>query len=111
VGYATVGVYFNNDGPGPVTFAVDWDSLTSAWSTRAGGPLPYGTFTPVSATPTGSVLFSDGGWAGEFAVGDDFIGCTAFQIPEGTSKANVQLRLSFFRDGVRYSVPVNVHFR
>ena len=93
------GIYFSNDGPGPITF------LSPAWSTKATGPIAAGS---VPLTPGGSVFFSDGGWGGTFGEGVDLRGCISFgAAPKGTA----HMDLSFMRGSTVYTVRVNVHFR
>lgn len=55
-GQVAVGVYFNNDGSGPVTFA------NPAWSTYLGQTIPPGAWTEIPLTPDGSISFSDSFW-------------------------------------------------
>jgi hypothetical protein len=102
---APVGIYFSNDGPGPVTFA------TPSWATKA-GPIPRETWTQVELTPRGTVLVNDNGWSGTFADGSDFLGCLHFRsdgssVPKGT----LHLDLHLVRGDAARVVRVNVHFR
>lgn len=102
-----VGIYFKNNGPGPITF----DS--PSWSVR-GSSIPTARATIIPLTPGRSqATFNDLGWSGPFGEGVDFLGCTAFSnvtlARPRQKQATAHLDLSFFRGSTRYTVRVNVH--
>lgn len=102
-----VGIYFKNNGPGPIDFDAP------SWSVR-GSSIPTARATIVPLTPGRSqATFNDLGWSGPFGDGVDILGCTAFSSVSFArprqKQATAHLDLSFFRGSTRYTVRVNVH--
>ncbi len=122
-----IGVYFNNLGPGAITYFWDKPSGEGSWSVfgnqlatafngLAGQDLDRGAvYTSIALTPRGSKAdFSDLGWGGTFEEGIDFIGCTKFKEFTLHKKrgATAHMDVSFFREGEEklHTVRVNIHF-
>lgn len=103
-----VGIYFLNTGAGSITFS------DPAWSVK-GEIIPKYITTTIPLTPTDSTsIFWDKGWGGTFDEDEDFLGCVNFtevMTSRPGGKATAHLDLSFTRDGIVFTVRVNVHFR
>ena len=104
----SVGVYFKNNGPGPISFADP-----SSWSEK-GTTIPRATSTIIPLTPKGSTAtFNDNFWSGTFGEGVDILGCTNLSnvSVKTDQQGTAHLDLSFYRGATLYKVRVNVHAR
>ncbi len=99
-----VGVYFKNNGPGPITFADP-----SSWSVK-GTTIPRAASTSIALTPKGSTAtFNDLYWSGTFGEDVEILGCTDLSnvSVKTDQQGTAHLDLSFYRGATLYKVRVN----